>query len=112
VSLKDAWLKHEPAYLAGLLFICGAALGVIGSGFQYREDASHIVAAYAEASKIKDVLIAEQGQRIEQMSARFDQLAGKLDRATTKAAKAAKDAKAAVDNIPKPEAKPKHWWNK
>jgi hypothetical protein len=112
IDLKAAWLRHEPAFLAGLLFISGVALGVIGAGIQHREDVSQVVTAYAEASKSKDALISEQGQRIVWMSERFSQLAGKIDKTTTKVAAAAKDAKEAVDSIPEPVQKKKHWWTK
>ncbi|WP_441253621.1 hypothetical protein [Bradyrhizobium sp. 613_E4_N2_2] len=112
MSIKDAWLRHEPALLAGLLFVSGVVLGVIGGGIQHREDVAQVVMAYGEASKGKDALIHEQGQRLIWMSERLSQLAGKVDKTATKAATAAKDAKEAVDNIPQPEPKKKHWWSK
>lgn len=104
-TIKNMWLRHEPAALAALLFVSGVVIGAMGSNMQHRDDLARVVDAYAEASAVKDA-------RIDDMSKRFDQLAAKLDKTATKAATAAKDAKEAVESIPAPEPKKKHWWSK
>lgn len=34
-KVKDAWLKHEPAFLAGLLFGCGIVIGAVLDRLQH-----------------------------------------------------------------------------